>query len=167
MVTRRGFLAGLGSAPLVFRFDPATRRWISVAQSGSLRLPASLHRVALRGQGHTTSGQSQVDGGLVIDMATIHEIYSVSAARADVGAGLTWKQLVTTSVPLGGWPRARHAFALRAPSRCQSYRWAFQRFETFLKFQHFKRAVPRATMEGSVRGSLAVMRKQSHWGEDS
>jgi cytokinin dehydrogenase len=150
MVTRRGFLAGLGSAALVFGFDPVNRRWISEAQAApfhhlppldgsivtdpaslahyaqdagsivhntpiAVLIPGSVRdiqkmvrfcrrfciKVAIRGQGHTTFGQSQVDGGLVIDMATINRIHSISTTRADVEAGLTWKALVNTAVPLG------------------------------------------------------------------
>src|SRR5688572_25318731 len=112
MVTRRGFLAGLGSAAVVFGFDPVSRRWIAEAQAGPfdhvppldgtlVTDPASLApyandagsivhntpiavlrpgsvrdiqrmirfsrrhhiKVAVRGQGHTTFGQSQVQGG--------------------------------------------------------------------------------------------------------
>jgi len=172
MVTRRGFLAGLGSAALVFGFDPTTRRWISMAPAApfdhlppldgsivtdvtslahyareaggiihntpiAVLIPGSVRdiqkmvkfcrrhgiKVAVRGQDHTTFKQSQGDGALVIDIATVDEIYSVSAANADVGAGLIGKQLVTTAVPLGGRPRGRHAFALRDPRGRQSYRW--------------------------------------------
>jgi FAD/FMN-containing dehydrogenase len=150
MVTRRGFLAGVGSAALVFGFDPATRSWVSEAQaapfhhlpdldgtietdpavlapyttdSGSMvhktpvavLFPGSVRdiqkmvrfcnrhhiKVAVRGQGHTTFGQSLVEAGLVIDMATISEIHSISTTEADVEAGATWKQLVQAAVPLG------------------------------------------------------------------
>lgn len=150
MITRRGFLAGVGSAALVFGFDPVTRSWVAEAQatpfhhlpdldgtietdpavlapyvtdSGSMvhktpvavLFPGSVrdiqkmvrfcrrHRikVAVRGQGHTTFGQSLVEAGLVIDMATISEIHSISTSKADVGAGLTWRQLVEAAVPLG------------------------------------------------------------------
>jgi len=58
-------------------------------------------KVAVRGQGHTTFGQSTALGGLVIDMATISTIHSISTTRADVDAGATWKQLVNAAVPLG------------------------------------------------------------------
>jgi FAD/FMN-containing dehydrogenase len=58
-------------------------------------------KVAVRGQGHTTFGQSQVEGGLVIDMATINQIHSISTTEADIGAGATWKDLVQAAVPLG------------------------------------------------------------------
>lgn len=150
MITRRGLLVGVGSAALVFGFDPVTRSWVSEAQaapldhlppldgtvetdpavlapyvtdSGSMvhktpvavLFPGSVrdiqkmvrfcnrHRikVAVRGQGHTTFGQSLVEAGLVIDMATISEIHSISTTEADVEAGATWKQLVQAAVPLG------------------------------------------------------------------
>ncbi|MEO8906321.1 MAG: FAD-binding protein [Polyangiaceae bacterium] len=58
-------------------------------------------KVSARGQGHTTYGQSQVAAGLVVDMGSLSQIHSISAAGADVDAGLTWRQLVTASVPLG------------------------------------------------------------------
>jgi FAD/FMN-containing dehydrogenase len=150
MVSRRGILAGLGSAAVVFGFDPVARRWISVAEAAAfdrlppldgsivtdptllepyatdtgsmvhnppiaLLIPGSVrdiqkmirycrrHRikVAVRGQGHTTFGQSTALGGLVIDMATISQIHSISTTRADVDAGATWKQVVSAAVPLG------------------------------------------------------------------
>lgn len=61
-------------------------------------------QVAARGQGHTTYGQSQVSGGLVIDMGGIDEIHGVDADAADVGAGLTWNELVQVTVPQGLTP---------------------------------------------------------------
>ena len=61
-------------------------------------------KVAARGQGHTTYGQSQVSGGLVIDMASLAAIHSIDRQRADVAAGMTWNELVKTSVPLGFAP---------------------------------------------------------------
>jgi len=61
-------------------------------------------KIAARGQGHTTFGQSQVAGGLVIDMKTISDIHEISANRAVLGAGATWKELVNATVPLGLTP---------------------------------------------------------------
>ncbi|MES1173218.1 MAG: FAD-binding protein [Myxococcales bacterium] len=60
--------------------------------------------VAARGQGHTTFGQSQVAAGLVVDMGSLNKIHSISATRADVDAGATWRMLVDASVPLGFVP---------------------------------------------------------------
>ncbi|MGC4091459.1 MAG: FAD-binding protein [Polyangiaceae bacterium] len=61
-------------------------------------------RVAARGQGHTTFGQSQVGGGLVIDMASINQIHSIHPGRANVGAGLKWSELVSVTIPQGQKP---------------------------------------------------------------
>lgn len=63
-------------------------------------------KVAARGQGHTTHGQSQVAGGLVIDMRGLNKIYSIGRNGAEVDAGLTWTALCKASVPLGYTPPA-------------------------------------------------------------
>jgi cytokinin dehydrogenase len=60
--------------------------------------------VAARGQGHTTYGQSQVSGGLVIDMGGFDEIHRIDADAAEVGGGLKWNELVRAVVPLGLTP---------------------------------------------------------------
>ncbi len=60
--------------------------------------------VAGRGQGHTTFGQSQVAGGLVIDMGSLSEIHSITPSRAVLDAGATWKQLTLAAAPLGLTP---------------------------------------------------------------
>lgn len=61
-------------------------------------------RVAARGQGHTTFGQSQVESGLVIDMGTLNQIHSIGPTSAEVDAGLTWKDLLLNVVPQGLTP---------------------------------------------------------------
>src|SRR5688572_7086693 len=58
-------------------------------------------KAAARGQGHTTFGQAQVEGGLVIEMATLSTMHSLRAGAADVDAGLTWIDLLRASVPQG------------------------------------------------------------------
>jgi cytokinin dehydrogenase len=58
-------------------------------------------KVATRGQGHTTFGQSQVQGGLVIETGTLATIHSVGPGGADVDAGVKWSDLVTASVAQG------------------------------------------------------------------
>ncbi|HYP74400.1 MAG TPA: FAD-binding protein [Polyangiaceae bacterium] len=63
-------------------------------------------KIAARGQGHSTFGQSQVAGGLVIDMASLNKIHSLGPCTAEVDGGATWKQLVNASVPLGYTPPA-------------------------------------------------------------
>lgn len=56
-----------------------------------------------RGQGHTQTGQSTTDGGVLIDtssMATIHEV-DEDALTVTCGAGLVWRDLVHHVVPRG------------------------------------------------------------------
>src|SRR3712207_2269431 len=48
--------------------------------------------VAPRGQGHSTAGQAQVEGGLVIDMSTLDDIGPVQDGRVRVQGGATWRQ---------------------------------------------------------------------------
>jgi len=61
-------------------------------------------KVAARGQGHTTFGQSQVKRGLVIDMAPINTVYSIAPTSANVGAGLKWNELVPQTTAVGLTP---------------------------------------------------------------
>ncbi len=61
-------------------------------------------KVAARGQGHTTFGQSMTEGGLVVDMRSLNQIHSIGPDGADVDAGCTWRTLVETSVPMGYSP---------------------------------------------------------------
>jgi len=61
-------------------------------------------QVGARGQGHTTFGQSQVAAGLVVDMSSLNKIHSISASKADIDAGVLWRTLVGTAVPLGFTP---------------------------------------------------------------
>ncbi len=58
-------------------------------------------KAAARGQGHTTFGQAQVEGGLVIEMATLSKIHSLRPGAADVDAGLKWIDLLRAAVPQG------------------------------------------------------------------
>jgi cytokinin dehydrogenase len=61
-------------------------------------------KVACRGQGHTTFGQSQVAGGLVIDMGALNQIHSITPAGAEVDAGVTWKDLTLATTAVGYTP---------------------------------------------------------------
>ncbi len=61
-------------------------------------------QVAARGQGHSTGGQTQVQGGLVIDMSTLARIERLDSKTAMVQAGIRWKDFLATSVPLGLHP---------------------------------------------------------------
>ncbi|HWZ89005.1 MAG TPA: FAD-binding protein [Polyangiaceae bacterium] len=63
-------------------------------------------RIAPRGEGHTTNGQSQVAGGLVIDMRAMNKIHSIGHDSADVDAGVKWSTLLEATTPLGLSPPA-------------------------------------------------------------
>jgi cytokinin dehydrogenase len=67
-------------------------------------------KVGARGQGHTTFGQSQVEAGLVIEMSSLGKVHSVDPTRADVDAGVLWKNLLQTIVPQGLTPPALTGF---------------------------------------------------------
>jgi cytokinin dehydrogenase len=60
--------------------------------------------VAMRGQGHTTNGQSQVDGGIVVDSRTLAEIHSISPTAAVVDAGVQWLDLARAALARGVTP---------------------------------------------------------------
>lgn len=61
-------------------------------------------QVAARGQGHSTGGQSQVLGGLVIDSSTLNAIEHIGADYVEVQAGIRWIDLIAKTVPLGLQP---------------------------------------------------------------
>ncbi|MBX3092876.1 MAG: FAD-binding protein, partial [Cryobacterium sp.] len=60
-------------------------------------------RIAMRGQGHSTHGQAQVEAGIVIDSSTLASV-SVNASDAVVGPGATWRQITAATIPRGLTP---------------------------------------------------------------
>jgi cytokinin dehydrogenase len=91
---------------LVHRTPLAVLRPGSVADVVALVRYANRHRIAVsvRGQGHSTDGQSQVHAGVVIDSRTLNAIHEIRADRAVVDAGVTWLELVTATVARGLTP---------------------------------------------------------------
>jgi cytokinin dehydrogenase len=63
--------------------------------------------VVARGQGHSQSGQSTTDGGVLIDTSSLRTIHEIDEAgeTATVDAGVVWRELVQATVPLGLVPR--------------------------------------------------------------
>jgi hypothetical protein len=61
---------------------------------------------AARGVGasHSTQGQSQVDGGVVVDMSQLATIHEINDGDALVDAGVRWSALLSQTVPLGKSP---------------------------------------------------------------
>jgi len=68
-------------------------------------------QVAARGQGHSTAGQSQVQGGLVIDMSTLREIEEQTQAYVVVQGGALWRELLADLIPRGLRPPVVTSFA--------------------------------------------------------
>src|SRR5258706_2568773 len=50
-------------------------------------------RIAMRGQGHSTWGQSLVEGGLVIDSGSLRAVTLAGSEHVDVQAGATWSEV--------------------------------------------------------------------------
>lgn len=61
-------------------------------------------KVAARGQGHSTQGQSQVEAGVVVDMSTLAAVREVNAADALLEGGARWIDLLQQTVPQGLTP---------------------------------------------------------------
>ncbi|MGW2522471.1 FAD-binding protein [Streptomyces sp. NPDC001617] len=89
-------------------------RPVAVLRPGSVRDVVAMvrfcneHRlhVAPRGQGHGTFGQAQVEGGLVIETATLAEIGPLRAdsTTVTVGAGVRWSEVAKATVAHGLTP---------------------------------------------------------------
>ncbi|MFC0433372.1 FAD-binding protein [Kutzneria buriramensis] len=61
-------------------------------------------RVSARGRGHSTHGQSLVDGGIVIDMSALAAVHRVELGYAVVDAGATWRTVLEATLPRGLTP---------------------------------------------------------------
>ena len=61
-------------------------------------------KVVGRGEGHSSGGQTLIDGGLVIDMSTLNQIEEIGPTSATVQAGVTWKDLLAVGIPRGFRP---------------------------------------------------------------
>jgi cytokinin dehydrogenase len=61
-------------------------------------------QVAMRGQGHSTLGQSQALAGLVIDSSTLNAIEEVGPGFAIVQAGVKWHDFLVQVEPTGQRP---------------------------------------------------------------
>jgi cytokinin dehydrogenase len=56
------------------------------------------------GESHSTDGQSQAPGGVVIDMRALATIHEINAGDALVDAGVRWIELIEQTAPLGKSP---------------------------------------------------------------
>jgi len=85
---------------------------IAVLRPGSVRDIATIIRfandhglkVAMRGQGHSTYGQAQAGGGVVIDSRTLATIHRIGTGHAVVDAGVQWLDLIKATLAAGQTP---------------------------------------------------------------
>lgn len=85
---------------------------VAVLRPGSVRDVVKLVRyadhhglqVAMRGQGHSTYGQAQVAGGVVIDSSTLARVDEIRSDRVTCDAGVTWYQLARATLARGLTP---------------------------------------------------------------
>lgn len=91
---------------IVHRTPLAVLRPGSVADVVALVRYANRHRIAVsvRGQGHSTYGQSQVGAGVVIDSRTLARVHEIRSDRVVADAGVTWKELATATLARGLTP---------------------------------------------------------------
>ena len=61
-------------------------------------------RIAARGNGHTTFGQSQIEAGIVIDMSSLRKIHQIAPCYALVDAGVVWRDLLRATIAVGLTP---------------------------------------------------------------
>lgn len=61
-------------------------------------------QVAVRGQGHSTYGQSLVDAGIVIDMSSLTAIHEITQSDVKVDAGICWSDLLRMTIAQGLTP---------------------------------------------------------------
>ena len=57
--------------------------------------------IVARGQGHTQTGQSTTEGGVLVDTSTMNQVHEVADDHAWVDGGITWRDLVAHVVPMG------------------------------------------------------------------
>lgn len=104
---RQGFETDFGK--IVFRTPGAVARCRNAGELAEL--VRSCREAGLpvvgRGQGHTQTGQSTTEGGVVVDTSSMAEIGAVDeeALTVDCGGGVVWRDLVAHLVPQGFVPR--------------------------------------------------------------
>jgi FAD/FMN-containing dehydrogenase len=91
-----------------------TRRPLAVVRPADARDVAEVVRfaarrglkVATRGEAHTQSGQALVEGGIVLDLASLNRVLEVdpAASAATCEGGALWRDLVARAAPLGVLP---------------------------------------------------------------
>jgi cytokinin dehydrogenase len=78
----------------------------SVADIAAVLRAAAEHGLTVvpRGQGHTTYGQAQAAGGVVVEMSALRAVQRVAEDRVTVQAGARWSEVLAATLPLGLTP---------------------------------------------------------------
>jgi FAD/FMN-containing dehydrogenase len=61
-------------------------------------------QVACRGRGHSTAGQAQAPGGIVVESAELAAIHEIGPGGALVDAGVSWRALIDAALAAGLTP---------------------------------------------------------------
>jgi FAD/FMN-containing dehydrogenase len=103
---RRSFATDFGR--VVERLPGAVARLTDAQEVAQLVRVCREHGVpiAVRGQGHTQSGQSTTEGGITLDTSAMQRIYEIDeeGATAYCDGGVIWRDLVAATVPRGWVP---------------------------------------------------------------
>ena len=91
---------------IVRRVPLAVLRPAGVADVIAMVRYANTHaiKVAMRGQGHSSYGQAQVQGGVVIDSRPLRRILPITKDEIDVEAGAIWDEVLAATLPKGLTP---------------------------------------------------------------
>ncbi|WP_434447648.1 FAD-binding protein [Lentzea sp. E54] len=91
---------------VVHRLPVAVLRPATVADISTLVRYGREHglQVVPRGQGHSTGGQAQAPGGVVVDMNQLNDIHEVRSDRVVVDAGARWSDVLRATLPRGLTP---------------------------------------------------------------
>lgn len=84
----------------------AVLRPANAADISTVMRHAGEHNLAVvpRGQGHSTGGQAQAPGGVVIDMTALSAIHEIGPDRVVVDAGARWSDVLRATLPHGLTP---------------------------------------------------------------
>lgn len=104
--TRDGFKTDFGK--IKFRTPGAVARCSNAQEVADIVRFCREHKVPIvaRGEGHTQTGQSTTQGGVVVDTSSMRTIHGIDeeALYADCDGGVVWRDLVLHVVPQGFVP---------------------------------------------------------------
>ncbi len=58
-------------------------------------------KVVVRGRGHSSYGQAQIDGGIVLDMSSLARVGEIDGETISVESGARWEDIVAVTLPRG------------------------------------------------------------------